>query len=64
MANLRIVRIPLLERVILEQLADQWQVSVDEALAQLIRQAARQQVIQHLPNGRDDLRPDEEVQHD
>ncbi len=49
MANLRTVRIPLLERVVLEELATQWQVTTDEALTRLIRQAARQEVVRE-PN--------------
>lgn len=45
MANLRTVRISLLERVVLEELATQWQVTTDEALTRLIRQAARNEVV-------------------
>jgi hypothetical protein len=45
MGNLRIVRIPLLERVVLEELADRWHVTADEALARLIREAAQEEVV-------------------
>jgi len=44
MGNLRIVRIPILERVVLEELADRWQITSDEALARLIRQAAQDEI--------------------
>lgn len=40
MANLQTVKIPLLERVVLEELAIRWDVSTDEAIRRLIRQAA------------------------
>ena len=45
MTNLRLVRIPLLERVVLEELATRWQVTADEALARLIRQAAQEEMM-------------------
>ncbi len=45
MSNLRIVRVPLLERVVLEELAIRWEITADEALARLIRRAARQEVV-------------------
>ena len=55
MPNLRTVRVPLLERVVLEELANRWEVSTDEALGRLIRQAARQEVVsqtESLPDRR------------
>lgn len=44
MANLRTVRVPLLERLVLEELAARWKVTTDEALTLLIRQAVRREV--------------------
>lgn len=48
MGNLRIVRIPLLERVVLEELAERWHVTANEALALLIRRAAREEVVNQV----------------
>jgi hypothetical protein len=45
MANLKIVRIPLLERVVLEELANRWQMTTNEAVTKLIRQAAQREVM-------------------
>ena len=45
MVSLRIVRVPLLERVVLEELAERWKISPDETLAKLIREAARREVM-------------------
>lgn len=47
--NSRIVRIPILERVVLEGLAERWQVTADEALTLLIRQAAWREVTRQQP---------------
>ena len=45
MTNLRTVKIPILERVVLEDLASRWDVTTDQALTRLIRQAAKREVL-------------------
>ena len=44
--GLQTVKIPLLERVVLEELADRWQISADKALTKIIRDAALQEVVE------------------
>lgn len=46
MSNLRIIRIPILERVVLEDLATKWHVTADQAVVKLIRQAAKKEVLE------------------
>jgi hypothetical protein len=45
MTKIQTVRVPLLERVVLEELAMRWEVTANEAVARLIRQAARREVV-------------------
>jgi hypothetical protein len=63
MTKIQTVRVPLLERVVLEELAIRWEVTANEAVARLIRQAARREVVDEpaLPADQADHRVQEQV---
>jgi hypothetical protein len=63
MTKIQTVRVPLLERVVLEELAMRWEVTANEAVARLIRQAARREVVDEpaLPTDQPEHRVQEQA---
>lgn len=47
--SVRIVRVPLLERVVLAELSDRWGLSEDDTLARIIREAAKYEIAPGQP---------------
>lgn len=45
MASLHSVKIPLLERAVLQELSERWDTTPDEAVARMIKDAARAEVL-------------------